>query len=102
AERLAALALELLDAVVGLEVPLIAEPLEEHERQDIGLVILAGRASAQDGGGTSQVGFELLLGQASHEPTILALSSAVHDSSGPVACRQKSSPVIFGVFFDKC
>jgi len=63
---LTALCLKLLDLLLGLVVPLVGQPLEEHEREDVGLVVLPGGAVAQDVRSAPQVSFELLLGQFGH------------------------------------
>jgi hypothetical protein len=57
----AALALHSRDALVRLVVPLIAEPFEKHQRQDVVFVILPGGLAAEDVRGTSQVSLKLLL-----------------------------------------
>jgi hypothetical protein len=60
AEGAALLALLLGDGVVGLALPLVAEALVEHQRQDVVLVVLPRGLAAQDVGRAPQVGFELL------------------------------------------
>ena len=50
----------LRDGVVRFAFPLVAEPLEEHQRQDVVLVILPGGLTAEDVGRAPQVRFELL------------------------------------------
>ncbi len=60
-ERPAALLLELPDLLVGLVVPLVGEPLEEHQREDVGLVVLAGGSAPENVGRAPQVRFQLLL-----------------------------------------
>src|SRR6266542_2901181 len=54
------LALEFGDGVIGFALPLVAEPLVEHERQDVVLVILPSSLATQDVGGAPEVRFELL------------------------------------------
>ena len=54
---------QLGDRVVGLVFPLIAEPLVEHQRQDVVLVVLPGGLAAQDVGRAPEMGFKLLLGE---------------------------------------
>ena len=62
-ERPALLLLQLGDGVVGLALPLVAEALVEHQRQDVVLVVLPRGLAAQDVGGAPEVGFELLEGE---------------------------------------
>ncbi len=62
-ERAALLALLLRDGVVRLPLPLIAEPLVEHQRQDVVLVVLPRGLAAEDVRSAPQVRFELLEGQ---------------------------------------
>ena len=59
-ERTALLPLLLGDGVVRLPLPLVAEPLVEHQGQDVVLVILPRRLAAEDVRGAPQVRFELL------------------------------------------
>ena len=47
-ERAALLPFLLGDGVIRLPLPLIAEPLVEHQRQDVVLVVLSRRLAAQD------------------------------------------------------
>ena len=54
------LPLELGDRLVGLVLPLVAEPLVEHQGQDVVLVVLPRRLASEDVCGAPQVGFELL------------------------------------------
>jgi hypothetical protein len=63
-EGAALLALQLRDGLVGLVLPLIAEALVEHQREDVVLVVLPGGLAAQDVGSAPEVRFELALGQA--------------------------------------
>ena len=63
AERAALLTLQLGDGVVGLALPLIAEALVEHQREDVILVVLPRGLAAQDVRRAPEVGFELLEGQ---------------------------------------
>ena len=60
---LALLHLQLGDRLVGLMLPLVAQPLVEHKREDVVLVVLAGGLAPQDICGTPKVCFELLLSQ---------------------------------------
>src|SRR5262249_33678957 len=62
-EATALLAFQFGDGLVGLVLPLVAQPLVEHQRQDVVLVILPGGLAAQDVGRAPQMGFELLLCQ---------------------------------------
>ena len=48
------------DCVVGLALSLIAEAFEEHQRQDVVLVVLPGGLTPEDVRGAPKVGFELL------------------------------------------
>jgi len=57
------LSLQLGDRVVRLALPLITEPLKEHQRQDVVLIVLPRGLAAQDVRGAPKVGFELLKGQ---------------------------------------
>jgi hypothetical protein len=50
-------------SLVGFVLPLVAQPLIEHQRQDVVLVVLPGGLTAQDVGRAPQMGFELLLGE---------------------------------------
>ena len=52
------------NGVVRLVLPLIAQALIEHQRQNVILVILPGGFAAQNIGRSPQVGFQLLLSQA--------------------------------------
>src|SRR6266852_4046545 len=49
-------------ASVGLILPLVAEALVEHQRQDVVLVILPGGLAPEDVGRAPEMRFELLLG----------------------------------------
>ena len=62
-EGAALLSLLFGDGLVGLVLPLVAEALVEHQRQDVVLVILPGGLATQDVGRAPEVGFELLLGE---------------------------------------
>src|SRR6516162_7803568 len=57
---------KLVNLLVGLEIPPVSEPLEEHQREDVGLVILPGCPAAQDFSGAPLMGFKLLLGETAH------------------------------------
>ena len=61
--------LDFADVGVGLEIVLVAEAFEEEERQDVGLVVLAGGLAAQDVRGAPEPGFEFLLRQ--HPPEMI-------------------------------
>ena len=51
------------NGLVGFVLPLIAEALVEHERQDVVLVILPSGLAPEDIGRAPEMSFELLLGQ---------------------------------------
>jgi hypothetical protein len=68
-ERTPLLAFQLCDSLVGLVLPLVAEALVEHERQDVVLVILPGGLAPEDVGSAPEMGFELLLSQ-SHDHSL--------------------------------
>jgi hypothetical protein len=51
------------DRLVGLALPLIAEALKEHQRQDVVFIVLPSGFPPKDVGGAPEVGFELLEGQ---------------------------------------
>jgi hypothetical protein len=60
AEGAALLALQLGDGVVGLALPLVAQSLVEHQRQDVVLIVLPRCPAAQDVCCAPEVRFELL------------------------------------------
>ena len=62
-EGAALLPLQLGDGVVGLVLPLVAEPLEEHQGQDVVLVVLPRGLAAEDVRRAPEVGFKLLEGE---------------------------------------
>ena len=89
AEGAALLALQLGDGVVGLALPLVAEALVEHQRQDVVLVVLPRGLAAQDVRRAPEVGFELLEGEL-HAGPRSARKYRRFGSCGPVPTSRTS------------
>jgi hypothetical protein len=86
-EPFPALLLQLANPLIGLEIVLVGKPLEEHQGQDVGLVILAGSPAAEDIRGTPEMGFQLLLRQARHERTFAQDQASVNSDNSRTRAR---------------